>query len=212
MLVLLNGQPLTVNFAAREIPAILEAWWPGVRGGPAIAKALFGEINPSGKLTVTFPKAVGQLEYNFPFKKGSHGEQPKYTADPNGYGFTRVEGPLFPFGYGLSYTSFEYSDLAIGKDKVSFRVTNTGSRAGAEIAQLYIRDRYASVVTYDSVLRGFEKVFLKSGESREISFPLGDEELRILGKDMKWVVEPGEFDIKIGASSTDIRLRGTLFR
>jgi len=211
VLVLVNGQPLTVNFAAQKVPAILEAWWPSVRGGTAVAKVLFGEANPSGKLTVTFPKSVGQLEYNFPYKKGSHGAQPKYVKDPNGYGFTRVEGALYPFGHGLSYASFAYSGLKVRETadgvRIACEVTNTGTRAGAEVVQLYVSDRYSSVVTYESVLRGFEKVYLKPGERRVVEFALSRDDLKLMGPDMKWVFEPGAFEFRIGASSEDIRLR-----
>ena len=213
VLVLVNGQPLTVNWANAHVPAILEAWFPGACGAQSIAKVLFGKINPSGKLTVTFPKSVGQIEYNFPFKKGSHGKQNR-IGDPNGSGVTRVIGSLYPFGYGLSYTSFAYSGLEISPKEgppdsvwtVSCEVRNTGDRAGAETVQLYVRDLYSSVVAYDSVLRGFEKVFLAPGEVKRISFTLTPSDLVILDKDMKWTVEPGEFEVRIGASSEDIRL------
>ena len=216
VLVLVNGQPLTVNWAERNVAAILETWFPGCRGGVAVARTLFGESNPSGRLTVTFPKAVGQIELNFPFKKGSHGNQPE--SGPNGSGRTRVQGALYPFGYGLSYTRFEYANLrvspevgsATGEWTVSCDVANVGARAGAEVVQLYVRDRYASVVTYDSVLRGFEKVELKPGERRRVSFTLTPEHLQILDRNMRWAVEPGEFDVMVGASCEDIRLRGLL--
>ena len=218
VLVLVNGQPLTVNFAAQKVPAILEAWWPSVRGGQAVARALFGETNPSGKLPVTFPKSVGQVEYNFPFKKGSHGRQPKWVMDPNGHGLTRVEGALYPFGHGLSYTAFGYTNLTVtaGGDgpgavwTVACDVTNTGSRDGAEVVQLYIHDRCSSVVTYESVLRGFEKVFLKAGETRRVSFVVRKSDLEILDRDMKWTAEPGEFELRIASSSEDVRLRAAV--
>ena len=211
VLVLVNGQPLTVNFAAQKVPAILEAWWPSVRGGQAVARALFGETNPSGKLTVTFPKSVGQVEYNFPCKKGSHGRQPKYVLGPNGHGLTRVEGALFPFGHGLSYTTFDYSALDVAATANGLRVTcevaNAGSRTGAEVVQLYVSDLYSSVVTYESVLRGFEKVRLRPGERRRVSFEVSRDDLAIMGADMKWAFEPGEFEVRVGSSSEDIRLK-----
>ena len=211
VLVLVNGQPLTVNFAAAKVPAILEAWWPSVRGGQAVAKALFGAVNPSGKLTVTFPKTVGQVEYNFPFKKGSHGRQPKRIEDPNGFGHTRVEGALFPFGHGLSYARFVYANLEVGETADGARivcdVTNVGKREGAEVVQLYVSDLYSSVVTYESVLRGFEKVMLRPGETKRVGFTVSRDDLKLMGPDMKWVFEPGEFEFRIGASSEDIRLR-----
>lgn len=214
VLVLVNGRPLTVNWANRNVSAILETWFPGARGGRQIARALFGEINPSGKLAVTFPKSIGQIECNFPFKKGSHGGQPNWI-NPNGSGKTRVQGVLYPFGHGLSYTTFSYADLVVSPREgnadsvwdVSCRVSNTGKRPGAEVVQLYVRDLYSSVVTYDSMLRGFEKVHLRPGESRRVSFRLRPEELMILGRNMRWAVEPGEFEVMVGASSERIMLR-----
>lgn len=219
VLVLVNGQPLTVNWENKYLSAIVETWFQSYIGGTAVARTLFGDNNPSGKLTVTFPKTVGQIEYNFPYKKGSHGDQNR--RGPNGRGKTRVVGPLFPFGYGLSYTDFVYSDMSVridgGNDAATFdsvtveaTIRNSGSREGTEIVQLYVRDLVSSVVTYDSVLRGFERVSLKPGESKRVRFVLGSEDLQILGKDMKWSVEPGDFEIMAGASSEDIRLRKTI--
>lgn len=213
VLVLINGQPLTVNWADAHIPAILEAWFPGCRGGRLIAGTLFGEYNPSGKLSVTFPKSVGQIELNFPFKKGAHAGQPQ--AGPNGSGTTRVTGELYPFGYGLSYTTFAYSGLEVDAPErgtqatieVAVDVTNTGGRAGEEVVQLYVRDAVSSVVTYDSQLRGFEKVYLKPGETKRIRFTLTPDDLQLLDRAMEWRVEPGDFEVWIGASSKDIRLK-----
>ena len=213
VMVLINGRPLTLNWENKFLPSILETWFPSYRGGKVIAETLFGEHNPSGKLTVTFPKSIGQIEYNFPFKKGSHGEQSK--TGPNGTGETRVLGALYPFGYGLSYTTFKYSNLKVdapvkgtqGNVKVSVDVSNTGKYEGSEVVQLYLHDFYISVVTYESVLRGFEKVLLKPGETKQVSFVLNPEDLEILDKNMKWTVEPGDFEVRIGASSQDIRLR-----
>ncbi len=214
VLVLVNGRPLTVNWEDENLPSILEMWFPHCEGGSILAETLFGDNNPSGKLTVTFPKSIGQIEYNFPYKKGSHGGQ-KRSGDPNGNGVSRVIGPLYPFGHGLSYTSFAYSDLSIavsdGKGlKVDAVVTNTGERPGTEVVQLYVRDKVSSVVTYDSVLRGFERVSLAQGESRRVSFTLTLDDLSIVGKDMVRVFEPGEFEIMLGSSSADIRLSGTV--
>ena len=213
VLVLVNGQPLTVNWENAYLPAILECWFPNCEGGTVLAETLFGDNNPSGKLTVTFPKAVGQIELNFPYKKGSHGGQNR-IGDPNGSGVTRVVGPLYPFGYGLSYTTFEYSGLKLtpsadGRVMVDVDIRNTGSREGTEVVQLYVRDSYSSVVTYDSVLRGFERIRLAPGEQGHVRFFLMPDDFRILDKDMKWVAEPGEFEIRVGASSEDIRLKGT---
>lgn len=215
VLVLINGQPLTINWADRNIPSILEAWFPGQLGGEAIANTLFGVYNPGGRLSVTFPKSIGQIEYNFPFKPGSHGGQ--YTSGPNGSGDTRVLGPLYPFGYGLSYTTFEYDNLQISQPNtgtespvtVSVDITNTGKRTGDEVVQLYLRDKVSSVIAYESVLRGFERISLQPGETKKVVFTLQPEDLQILDRHMEWTVEPGEFEVRVGASSTDIRLRGT---
>ena len=214
VLVLLNGRPLTINWENEYLPSILEMWFPNCEGGNILAETLFGDNNPGGKLTVTFPKSVGQIEYNFPYKKGSHGGQ-KRSGDPNGNGISRVVGPLYPFGYGLSYTTFEYSDLSLSASKdgilnVAATVSNTGNRGGDEVVQLYVRDKVSSVVTYDSVLRGFERISLKPGESARVSFTLTSDDLTIVGKDMEPVFEPGEFEIMLGSSSTDIRLSGTV--
>ena len=214
VLVLVNGRPLTVNWEDENLPSILEMWFPNCEGGNILAETLFGENNPSGKITVTFPKSIGQIEYNFPYKKGSHGGQ-RRSGDPNGTGISRVIGPLYPFGHGLSYTTFAYSDLSVsasgGKGMtVTATVTNTGKRAGGEVVQLYVRDKVSSVVTYDSVLRGFEKVFLEPGESEKVSFTLTLDDLSLVGKDLERVFEPGEFDIMIGSSSNDIRLSMTV--
>lgn len=214
VLVLINGQPLTINWENRYIPAILEAWFPNSIGGQTIAETLFGEYNPGGKLPVTFPKTLGQIELNFPFKPGSHAGQP--GDGPNGYGKTAVVGSLYPFGYGLSYTTFEYKNLHItpdrqgvqGKIEISMDLTNTGQRAGDEVVQLYVSDKLSSVITYDSQLRGFQRVTLQPGETRRIHFTLLPEDLEMFDKDMYWIVEPGEFEVLIGSSSEDIRLKG----
>lgn len=215
VLVLINGQPLTVNWADRNVAAILEAWFPGQLGGVAIAETLFGDYNPGGKLSITFPKTTGQIEYNFPFKPGSHGIQNK--QGPNGSGNTRVVGALYPFGYGLSYTTFEYSNLKLDQKTpnakspvhVSVDVKNTGKVAGDEIVQLYLSDKYASVIPYESMLKGFERVSLKPGETKTVNFVIEPEEMEILDINYNWTVEPGEFEVRVGASSEDIRLKDT---
>jgi beta-glucosidase len=216
IMVMVNGQPLTINWENKYLTAILEAWFPGAQGGKAIAQTLFGEYNPGGKLPITFPKSIGQIELNFPFKKGSQADQP--SSGPNGYGKTRVNGPLYPFGYGLSYTSFEFKDLKINPSKsfsqgdisISVDVTNTGKLAGDEVVQLYISDLQSSVTTYESVLRGFERISLSPNETKTVEFKLKPEDLAIYDKDMNFVVEPGMFKVKIGNSSEDIKLTGDL--
>ncbi len=213
VMVMINGQPLTINWENRYVPAILEAWFPGPESGKVIAETLFGNNNPGGKLPITFPKTVGQIEYNFPFKPASQAGQP--TSGPNGYGKTSINGALYPFGYGLSYTSFAYSDLKITPEKsngqatitVTFNVTNTGKMRGDEVVQLYIKDEVSSVTTYEYDLRGFERVALNPGEMKTINMTLNPDDLALLDKNMNWTVEPGVFEAMVGSSSEDIRLK-----
>lgn len=216
VLILINGRPLSINWADKFVPAILEAWYPGSKGGTALADILFGDYNPGGKLTVTFPKTVGQIPFNFPCKPSSQidgGKNPGPTGN-----MSRINGALYPFGYGLSYTTFEYSDLDITprvitpneSATVRLKVTNTGKRAGDEVVQLYIRDVLSSITTYEKNLAGFQRIHLKPGEAQELSFTIDRKHLELLDADMKWVVEPGDFVLMAGASSEDIRLNGTL--
>ena len=213
VLVLINGQPLTINWENKFLPAILEAWFPSTAAGEVIAETLFGDYNPGGKLSVTFPKSVGQIPLNFPFKPGSQAGQP--GAGPNRAGNTRVLGSLYPFGYGLSYTTFEYSDLKVTPNTiksqadvhVSFSIKNTGKRAGDEVVQLYVKDEVSSVTTYDSQLRGFERIHLNPNETKTVNFILHPDDLAILDKNMNWTVESGQFEVRIGASSEDIKLQ-----
>jgi len=214
VLVLITGQPLTINWADRYVPAILEAGFPGPSGGKAIAEALFGDYNPGGRLSNTYPKTVGQIEFNFPFKPGSQANQPN-GKDPNGGGKTRVNGPLYPFGFGLSYTNFEYSNLLVspetqainGNVEVSVDVRNSGKVKGDEVVQLYIKDVLSSVTTYESELRGFERIGLLPGEKKTVKFTISPDDLKLYNKNMDWVVEPGKFEVLIGSSSTDIKLK-----
>ena len=213
IVVLINGRPLSVNRAARDASAILEAWYPGSHGGTAIAEVLLGDYNPGGKLTVTFPKSVGQIPFNFPYKPNSQvdgGNKPGPSGNQS-----RVNGALYAFGHGLSYTSFEYSDLHIDKKTlsqtdsltVSFNVKNTGQRAGEEVVQLYLHDRLSSITVYEKQLRGFDRVALVPGEERTVTMTLPPVAFSLLDAQMNRVIEPGVFDIMIGASSTDIRLQ-----
>lgn len=216
VLILINGRPLSINWADKFVPAILEAWYPGSKGGTALADILFGDYNPGGKLTVTFPKTVGQIPFNFPCKPSSQidgGKNPGPTGN-----MSRINGALYPFGYGLSYTTFEYSDLDITprvitpneSATVRLKVTNTGKRAGDEVVQLYISDVLSSITTYEKNLAGFQRIHLEPGEAQELSFTIDRKHLELLDADMKWVVEPGDFVLMAGASSEDIRLNGTL--
>ena len=205
VLVLVDGRAATINWAERYLSGILHAWFPGEFMGDAIAKVLFGDYNPGGKLAVTFPRSVGQVPFAFPFKPGSDTK-----------GSVRVSGALYPFGYGLSYTTFAYSDLNIenpvigtqGSVRLSCKVKNTGDVAGDEIVQLYLRDEVSSVTTYVKVLRGFERIHLLPGEERQIEFILTPQDLGLWNKDNHFVVEPGRFTVMVGASSEDIRLKG----
>jgi beta-glucosidase len=213
--VLLTGKPASINWIQRYVPAVLEAWNPGEAGGTAIAEALFGDYNPGGRLPVTFPKTVGQLPLNFPFKPGSHASQSK-KWDPNGFGNSMAEGVLYPFGFGLSYTAFEYSGLKVspatiptnGEVTVSCEIKNTGDRAGDEVAQLYFHQETSSVTTYEMNLCGFDRVHLAPGESKTMSFKIPASELELINRHGKRVVEPGTFKVMLGASSADIRLDG----
>ncbi len=213
VLVLINGRPLSINWADRHVPAIVEAWYPGRQGGTAVAEVLFGDYNPGGKLTVTFPRSVGQIPFNFPTLPSAQSDS--WGANGPRSHRARVNGALYPFGFGLSYTTFEYGDLQLSDTvvtpyqglTVSCTVTNTGDRAGDEVVQLYLHDKIASVMAYEKVLRGFERVHLAPGESRRVEFKLYPRDLEILDKRYEWTVEPGDFTVMIGASSEDIKLR-----
>jgi beta-glucosidase len=205
----ISGRPVALNWANRLCPAIVQAFFPGMFGGDALADALFGDYNPGGKLTCTFPKTVGQLPMNFPAK-------PAADNEPTGNDRVSVTKLLWPFGYGLSYTTFKYSDLTVqsknqstnGNIIVSFRLTNTGAREGDEIPQLYIHQEVSSVTTWEKQLCGFERVYLKPDESKIVTMTIASECLAIWNREMKHVVEPGKFKVMVGASSQDIRLNG----
>lgn len=199
--VLLNGRPLSINWIQDNIPAILEAWFPGEAGGQAVADVLFGDYNPAGRLPITFPKSVGQLPIYYNQKPSAiH----RYV--------TESENPLYPFGYGLSYTSFAYVNLRLssteiekdGNIDVSVDVKNMGDRDGEEVVQLYINDVYSSVTTPRKTLKGFKRVNIKKGETKTVKFTLSPEELAIWNRDMQRVVEPGNFEVKIGGNSNDV--------
>lgn len=205
ILVMLDGRASSINYAAAHIPAILHAWFPGEFCGQAVAEALFGDYNPGGRLAVTFPKSVGQIPFAFPFKPGSDESSS-----------TSVYGALYPFGHGLSYTTFTYSDLHIspshqgvqGDIHVSCKIKNTGKIKGDEVVQLYLRDEISSVTTYTKVLRGFERISLKAGEEQTVHFRLRPQDLGLWDKNMNFRVELSSFKVMLGASSTDIRLHG----
>ncbi|HEV8366379.1 MAG TPA: glycoside hydrolase family 3 N-terminal domain-containing protein [Pyrinomonadaceae bacterium] len=206
VVVLLNGRPLSINWVNKYVPGIIEGWFPGAQGGTAIAEVLFGDYDPGGKLTMTFPKTAGQIPFNFPTKPNAQWEGER----------SRVNGALYYFGHGLSYTTFTYSNLKIsptrqtvsGSVNVTLDVKNTGTREGVEIVQLYTHDLVSSVTTYEKNLRGFVRVSLKPGESKPVAFTLAPPDLSLWNKEMKFVVEPGMFQVMVGASSEDIRLKG----
>jgi beta-glucosidase len=199
--VLLNGRPLSTNWIAENIPAVLEGWFPGELGGRAVADVLFGDYNPGGRLPITVPKSVGQLPIYYNQKPSAiH----KYVAES--------EHPLYSFGYGLSYTKFEYSNLKLntseikpnGEIKVSVDVKNTGDRDGDEVVQLYINDVYSSVTTPEKTLRGFKRLNIKKGETATVDFTLTKDELGLYNREMKFVVEPGDFEVMVGGNSADL--------
>ena len=200
VLVLQNGRPLTIPWAASHIPAILEAWYPGEFGGRAIAETLFGDNNPAGRLSITFPRTVGQLPdyYNyFPSKTARY--------------ITGTNSPQFVFGFGLSYTTFKYANLKVtppaddtGDVLVSFDLTNTGDRDGDEVAQVYMRETTATVATPIKALKAFSRVHLKAGETQTITLQVKRNDLAVWGADRKWEVEPGEFTAMVGGSSATV--------
>jgi beta-glucosidase len=210
VVVLMNGRPLTIKWIAENTPAVLETWFAGSEAGNAIADVLFGDVNPGGKLPATFPRAVGQvpLYYNH-FNTGRPPDpKNKYTSK-----YLDVDWkPLFPFGYGLSYTKFEITNLRLsapriplnGKLTATVEVRNIGKRAGDEVVQLYIRDQVASVTRPVKELKGFERVTLQPGETKRIEFLLGTEQLGFWNRQMRFVVEPGDFKVMVGSNSEDV--------
>lgn len=208
--VLINGRPLTINYVAENIPSILETWYLGMRSGDAIADAIFGDVNPGGKLTVSFPRSVGHIPVTYL-------EKPDFIGSGKGLYRFSDKSPLYAFGYGLSYTTFEYSDVKLQNEKIkagesttiSVKVTNTGKREGDEVVQMYIRDDFASVGRYNKMLKGFKRINLKPGEAKTVEFELNFDNLFIYDKDLKKVVEPGTFTISVGASSRADDLKTT---
>lgn len=208
VVVLVGGSAINMNSWLDNVPSVLDVWYPGEVGGDAVADVLFGDYNPAGRLPITFPIFEGQLPLVYNHKPTGRGDD-----------YLNLTGqPLFPFGYGMSYTTFEYSNLRINRNSilakdstlVKFKVTNTGKLAGDEVVQLYIRDELSSVSRPVSALKGFQRIFLKAGEAKELSFTINPEILSMLDINLKKVVEPGEFRIMIGSSSKDIRLRGII--
>jgi beta-glucosidase len=205
VVVLIKGRPLSLNWMASHVPAVLDAWYPGQEGGHAVADVLFGDYNPAGRLPISVPKSVGQLPVYYNAKR------------PTTHDYVEVDAkPLYSFGHGLSYSKFEYSDLQIQATEtagtvratVRFKVKNTSARPGDEVAQLYLADDVSSVVTPNRQLKKFQRLALRAGEQQEVAFELTAEDLMLLNGRLKWTVEPGTFTVMVGASSEDVRLRG----
>ncbi len=217
VLVMVHGRAYNITWESRHIPAILDAWYPGEQGGNAIARILFGEVNPSGKLSVSYPQSVGHIPVFYDYHPSGRGfyHQPGTKEKPGrDYVFSSTE-PFYPFGYGLSYTSFQFSDLKINKTefnpdeiiKLTVKVKNTGKVEGKEVVQVYVNDKISSVVTPVKVLKGFKKVELAPSGSKTVAFNIPCSELGLWDKDMHYVVEHGEFEIMVGNSSKDIYLK-----
>ena len=199
VVVYIEGRPLNKNWAAENANALLTAYYPGEQGGNAIAKVLFGDYNPAGRLPVSVPRHVGQLPvyYNKPA--------------PAAHDYVEMSAkPLYPFGYGLSYTTFEYSDLTVTGLDATFKVTNTGNHKGDEVVQLYLHQDLSTVVQPERQLKAFERITLDPGETREVTLHLDYGDLAIVDANMKWTVEPGTYHVLIGPSSKDIRLMGRI--
>ncbi len=211
VVVLMNGRPLTINWIDKNIPSILETWFLGTQAGNAIADVLFGDYNPSGKLPVTFPRSVGQIPIFYSMKNTGRPMDlnNKYTSKY----LDESNDPLYPFGYGLSYTTFSYSDVTINKSEitskdeftVSCKVTNAGSRAGEEVVQLYLRDVVGSVTRPVKELKNFQKIMIQPGESKDVVFKLNNHDLSFFRKDMSFGSEPGKFQVFIGGNSRDLK-------
>lgn len=209
IVVLINGRPLSIRWPAAHVPAIVEAWRPGEEGGTAVADVLFGDYNPSGRLSITVPRHVGQLPmyYNYSASKAM-------WKSVRGY-VDMDASPLWEFGFGLSYTKFEYSDLRVQPAEirptdsvhVRVRVKNTGESQGQEVVQLYLHDVLASVTRPVKALKGFQKISLEQDESKEVEFVITPEDMSLLDRSLKRVVEPGQFEVMVGSSSEAIHAR-----
>lgn len=217
LVVLVNaGRPLVFNWTADNVPAIVYTWWLGSEAGNAIADVLFGDYNPSGKLPMTFPRTEGQIPiyYNYLNTGRPAPDDDKPSNYRSGY-IDLQKSPKFAFGYGLNYTTFDYSDLQLSKTAitnsdsivVTFKLTNTGKYAGEEVVQLYLRDEVASVVRPVKELKDFTKLLLQPGESKTIRFVINKEKLSFYNQQLKWITEPGSFNLMIGSASNDIRLK-----
>ena len=210
VLVLMNGRPLDLSTENKLADAILETWFPGTSGGLGVADVLYGAYNPSGKLTATFPRNVGQIPIYYNMKNTGRPINPKNPKGDYKLFYQDVlNPPLYAFGHGLSYTTFDYGNLQLSAREISFSdkltasvtITNTGNYDGHEVVQLYIHDKVGSVTRPVKELKGFEKIFLKKGESKTVSFTLSVEDLKFYNSEMKFTVEPGKFEIAIAGTS-----------
>jgi beta-glucosidase len=196
---LINGRPLSINYIAEKVPAIFEGWYLGQEGGTAFADVLFGDVNPGGRLPITFPRSAGQIPAYYNHKPSAR----------RGYLFAD-KTPLYSFGHGLSYTTFDYRNFRVtpakikpgGKAAASVEVTNTGQRAGDEVVQLYLHDLASEKITRPvKELKGFRRITLQPGETQLVEFVIGADQLSFWGETMEWIVEPGIFEVMVGASS-----------
>ncbi|SFE42760.1 beta-glucosidase BglX [Thermophagus xiamenensis] len=211
VLVLFNGRPLDLSWEAENVDAIVEAWYPGIMAGHAVADVLSGDYNPSARLVVTFPRNVGQIPIFYNMKNTGRPFDENHPADYKSSYIDSPNSPLFPFGFGLSYTSFQYDNATISSQKltkggsliVSVDVTNTGNVDGEEVVQLYIHDKVGSVTRPVKELKGFKKIFLKKGETKTVEFTINEEMLKMYNINMDWVAEPGEFDVWVACNSAD---------
>ena len=214
VLVLFTGRPLAITWEHENVPAILNVWFGGSEAGNAIADVLFGDVNPSGKLTATFPQNVGQVPIYYNHKNtGRPLPEGKWFQKFRSNYLDVSNDPLYPFGYGLSYTTFSYGDVTLSKNQMqptgkitaSVTVTNTGTREGKEVVQLYIRDMVGSVARPVKELKGFQKISLQPGESKTVSFTISVNDLKFYNSDLKFVAEPGDFKVFIGPNSRDVK-------
>jgi len=217
IMVLFTGRPLALKWENENVPAILNVWFAGSEAGYAIADVLFGDVNPSGKLSTTFPQNVGQIPIYYNHKNTGR-------PLPEGEWFQKFRSnyldvsnaPVYPFGYGLSYTTFEYGDISLSKNnikssekiEVKISVKNTGNYDGQEVVQLYIRDMVGSITRPVKELKGFQKVFIKKGETKEVIFTIGVDDLKFYNSDLNFVAEPGDFKVFVGGNSRDVKEAG----
>ena len=211
VLVLMNGRPLTLEWEAKNMDAILETWYGGTNAGPAISDILFGDANPSGKITMSFPRNVGQIPIYYNAKNTGRplNIDQKYTSKY----LDVANDPLYPFGFGLSYTNFEYSSISLDRKEIastqkiaaSVTLSNTGKFDGEEVVQLYIQDVVGSITRPVKELKAFQKVFLRAGESKAVVFTISNEDLKFYNSNLKYVSEPGEFKVYVGGNSRDVK-------